>query len=160
MKVRLRVTGHRCLAPRPPTPVRTPWHPWLSLPHPPCWATRSPLPLSSPAPLPLPLLPPRPWLHPHHPQGTLSSPPQSPQHMGDGISSLQYPLVMLRGQMISDLVSRAATPCAPYQPFPQTPAGGLCPSQGFSLSWAGHDPWADLSLEGVSRRRGGRGTAP
>lgn len=53
--------------------------------------------------------------------------------------------------MTSDLVTRAAAPCARHQPSPQTPAGGLCPSQGFSLS-RGSDPCAD---SGGSEQKGG-----
>lgn len=102
-----------------------------------------------PSPIATAPSPPRPWLHPHHAQGTLST-------WGVIFHALQAPPVMLRGQMISDLVTRTAAPCTPHQPFPQTPAGGLCPSQGFSLSRAGSDPWADLSLEGASRRGGAR----
>lgn len=156
MEVRLGVTGRRCLAPRPPAPVRTPWHPWPPLLHPPSWATRSPLPLSSLAPLPLPLLPPDHGCIHTTPRGPSAAHPSPLSTWGVIFHALQAPPVMLRGQMISDLVTRTAAPCTPHQLFPQTPAGGLCPSQGFSLSRAGSDPWADLSLEGASRRGGAR----
>lgn len=135
MKVRLRVTGHRCLAPCPLTPVRTPWHPWLSLPHPPCWATRSPLPLSSPAPLPLPLLPLDHGCITHTP-GDLSSPPQSPSARGGGICLSKPPGHAQRANDL-DLVSQAATHCAPSPPAPSpdacrrsVPLSGVFPQLG------------------------------
>ena len=153
-RLKLGVTSHRCLAPHPPAPVRTPWHPWLPSPHPPCQATRSPLPLSSPAPLPLPLLPPEITAASTPPPGDPQQPTPVPPAHGQGVvfHPLQAPLVMLRRQMTSDLVTRTAAPCAPHQPSPQTPAGGLCPSQGFSLSLLAVTP--ALTLEGRAEGRG------
>lgn len=134
-RLKLGVTGHRCLALRPPAPVRTPWHPW---PPPPPSMPGHQVPFASvfPSPIATAPSPPETTAASTPPPGDPQQPTPVPPAHGRGVvfHPLQAPLVMLRRQMTSDLVTRAAAPCARHQPSPQTPAGGLCPSQGFSLS--------------------------
>ena len=65
--------------------------------------------------------------------------------------------------MTSDLVTQTAAPCALHQPSPQTPAGGLCPSQGFSLSRLAATSaltlWRDEQKGGATALNGQTGAA-